>query len=266
MSKFVVVVFPGEPQAYQGARALKDLHAEGSLTLYGMAVISKDAQNKLSIKEAADGGPLGMAVGALVGGLVGVIGGPISVLAGAAGGTLIGSVADLYSYGVGADFVLKVSNELGSGKTAIVAEIAENWTTPLDTRMESLGGIVLRTWRADFEDEQTAKEAEARKADWEQLRTEYAQARAEGKAKVKAKLDQAKADLERAHQRLKSRLDALEKEANAKVAALEQQMTKAQADAREKIKQRLAAARADYDTRSAKLKQAWALTKEALAA
>jgi uncharacterized membrane protein len=171
MSKFVVIVFPGEPQAYQGTRALKELHAEGSLTLYGMAVVSKDPQGKLSIKEAADAGPLGIAVGALVGGLLGVIGGPVSVLAGAAGGTLIGSVADLYSYGVGADFISKVSNELGSGKTAIVAEIAENWTTPLDTRMEASGGIVLRTWRADFEDEQSAKEAAARKADWEQLRT-----------------------------------------------------------------------------------------------
>ena len=31
MSKFVVVVFPSEAQAYQGARALKDLHAEGSV-------------------------------------------------------------------------------------------------------------------------------------------------------------------------------------------------------------------------------------------
>jgi uncharacterized membrane protein len=266
MSKFIVVIFPGESQAYQGTRALKELHAEGSLSVYGMAVISKDAQGNLSVKEAADAGPLGTAVGALVGGLVGVIGGPAGVLAGAAGGTVIGSFADLYGYGVGADFISKVSTELRPGKTAVVAEIAEYWTTPLDTRMQSLNGAVLRTWRADFEDEQIDQEIAARNADFEQLRAEYAQASAETKAKLKAKVEQAKTELEQAQKRVKNRLDALEKEANAKVAALEQQVTKAQADAREKIKQRMAAARSDYETRSAKLKQAWALTKQALAA
>jgi uncharacterized membrane protein len=264
MSKFVVIVFPGETQAYQGTRALKDLHAEGSLTLYGMAVISKDAQGKIAIKEAADAGPLGTAVGVLVGALIGVIAGPPGVIVGAAGGTMMGSLVDLYNFGVGEDFVAKISDELGTGKTAIVAEIAETWTTPLDARMEASGGTVLRTWRADFEDEQMAKEAAARNADWEQLRAEYAQATAETKVKVKAKMDQAKADLVRAQERLKTRLDTLEKEADAKVAALEKQVTTAKADARDKIKQRVAGLRAERETRSAKLKQAWALTKEAL--
>ena len=71
MSKFVVIVFPSEAQTYQGTRALKDLHTEGNLTLYGMAVTAKDAQGKLEVKDAVDAGPLGTAVGALVGGLVG---------------------------------------------------------------------------------------------------------------------------------------------------------------------------------------------------
>ena len=266
MSKFTVIVFPDETQAYQGSRALKELHAEGSLTLYGMAIISKDAQGNLSVKEAADAGPLGMAVGSLVGGLVGVIGGPAGVLAGAAGGTVIGSVVDLFNYGVGADFVSQVFNELRPGKTAVVAEIAEYWTTPLETRMQSLNGTVLRTWRADFEDEQTAQQIAARNADLEQLRAEYAQASAETKAKLKAKVEQAKAGLEQAQMLVKKRLDTLEKEAKAKVAALEQQVTKAQANAREKINQRIAALRTRHETRSNKLKQAWALTKEALAA
>jgi uncharacterized membrane protein len=266
MSKFVVVVFPNEKRAYDGTGALKELDAEGSLTLYGVAVIAKDAAGKVSIKDAADAGPLGTAVGALVGGLIGVIGGPAGMIAGAAGGTLLGSLTDLFNYGVGEDFVTKVSQELGSGKTAVVAEIDETWTTPLDTRMEALGGTVLRTWRADFEDEQIAKEVAAEDAEFEQLRAEYAQASAEAKAKLKAKLDQAKTNLKSAEERLQARIDALNKEANAKVAALEKQVAGAQADAKEKIRQRIATMRADYDARSAKLKQAWALTKEALAA
>lgn len=266
MSKFVVIVFPGEEQAYQGTRALKGLHADGSLTLYGMAVIAKDAKGIFSIKEAADPGPLGTGAGALVGGLIGVIGGPVGVRAAVAAGGVIGSMFDLFSYGVGEDFVLKVSNELAPGKAAIVAEIGESWTTPLDTRMQPLGGTVLRTWRSDFEDEQTARDMAAARTDLEQLRAEYGQASAEAKAKLKARLDKAKADLEQAEKRLETRLDTLDKEAKAKIAALEQQIAGAQADAKEKIRQRIAAMRSDYEARSAKLKQAWTLTKQALAA
>jgi uncharacterized membrane protein len=267
MSKFVVVVFPGEAQAYEGARALKELHAEGSLTLYSMAVIAKDAQGNLQVKETADAGPLGTAIGALVGGLVGVLGGPVGVIAGATGGSLIGSLADLFNYGIGEDFIDKVSKSmLESGKTAVVAEIVETWMSPLDLRMAVLGGTILRTWRADFEDEQIAKEIATLRADLEQLRTEYAQASAETKAKIKARLGQAKVDLELAEKRLKTKLDGLEKEVNAKIAALEKQVSAAQADAKDKIKQRIATMRADYESRSAKLKKAWDLTKKALAA
>jgi len=266
MSKFVVIVFPDQARAYEGTRALKELHAEGSLTLYGMAVIQKDPVGKISIKDAADPGPLGTAVGALVGGIVGLIGGPAGVIAGAAGGTAVGSMVDLFNYGIGSDFILKVSNELGSGKTALIAEIAESWTTPLDSRMEALSGKVLRTWRADFEDEQLATEAAQRKADFEQLRSEYAQASAEAKAKVKAKLDQVKADLKQSDDRLHARIDALNSELKARSVALNQQVANARADAKEKINQRVTTLRAEYEKRSAKLNQAWALTKEALAA
>ncbi len=266
MSKFVVVVFPNEARAYDGRRALNELHADGSLTLYGTAVVAKDAKGSFAVKEAADIGPLGTAIGVLVGGLVGLIGGPAGMAAGVMGGTVLGSLADVINYGVGEDFVTKISGKLAPGKTAIIAEIDETWTTPLDTRMEALGGTVLRTWRADFEDDQIAKEVAAEDADFVQLQAEFAQANAETKAKLKAKLDQAKANLKQADARLQARIDALNKEGDAKVAAMEKQVAEAQAGAKEKIRQRIATMRADYAARSAKLKQAWALTKQALAA
>jgi uncharacterized membrane protein len=71
MNKMIVVVFDNERQAYEGYRALKDLHADGTITLYGDAVIAKDASGTVFVKEAADKGPLGTAVGLLTGSLVG---------------------------------------------------------------------------------------------------------------------------------------------------------------------------------------------------
>jgi uncharacterized membrane protein len=266
MSKFVVVVFSDEPQAYNGARALKELDSEGSLTLYGMAVLAKDAKGAVAIRQAVDIGPLGTALGAVVGGLIGVIGGPVGALAGAAGGAWMGAIGDLFNYGVGADFVSTVSDELAPGNAAIIAEIGEDWTTPLDTRMEALGGTVMRTWRDDFEDNQIEKEIAAARAELDALRAERAEARQEAKARLDAKIEKAKGDLQKAQDRAKARLASLHQETQAKVGVLEKQFADARGDARERINTRIAALRADYEKRSAKLNEARKLTIEALAA
>ena len=69
MSTFVVALFPTEAKAYDGTRAMKDLQAEGSFMLYGMAVVTKAADGKLAVKETVEKGPLGTAVGLLTGGV-----------------------------------------------------------------------------------------------------------------------------------------------------------------------------------------------------
>jgi len=74
MSKFIFVSFPDEAKAYEGTRSLEELHAEGSLTLYAVAVVAKSADGKLTVKRESDRGPLGIAVGSLVGGLIGLLG------------------------------------------------------------------------------------------------------------------------------------------------------------------------------------------------
>jgi uncharacterized membrane protein len=81
MTKFVVATFGTEAKAYEGKRALRDLHNEGEITLYGLAVVAKDAAGKLSIKDAPDD-LAGTAFGTLVGALVGVLGGPAGVVVG----------------------------------------------------------------------------------------------------------------------------------------------------------------------------------------
>src|SRR5579871_1603979 len=138
MSKMIVIVFDTERQAYEGSRALKELHNEGSITLYGQAVVVKDSSGKAVVKDAADKGPLGMAVGLLTGSLVGVLGGPVGMAVGAATGTYAGAIYDMVAAGINMDFVDEASAQLQPGKAAVVAEIEEEWVTPLDTRMEEL--------------------------------------------------------------------------------------------------------------------------------
>ncbi len=265
MSKFIFVIFPNETKAYEGTRVLKDLHAEGSLTLYDLAVVTKGADGALAVKDAADSGPLGTGVGALVGGLTGLLGGPAGAAVGMGVGALAGSFADVFNLGVGADFLDKVSKELAPGKTAIVAEIDEDWVTPLDTRMAAIGGVVVRKWRADFEEEQLEKQVEADRADIAQLKDEWTHPTGEAKAKLSAKIDAAKVKLQDASDRMDVHIAQMHKESDAKMAALQKQVATAKADAKARIDKRMSELRGSHERRSAKLKQAWKLTKEALA-
>lgn len=264
MSKFVAIIIPNETKAYEATRALKELHTEGSLVLYGQAVLAKDSAGNISVKDAASSGPLGTAVGALAGGLIGLIGGPVGAAIGLTSGALIGSVSDLFNAGVSAGFVKSVADALAPGKVAIVAEISEDWVTPLDTRMSALGGTVIRTFRADVEQDQIEKEIAAQKAGYERLKVEYAQAADDAKKTLSARVTEAQNELKDAVNRARDKAEALKKETEAKIATLREQASVAGADAQRRVDEHIAAVRADYEKRSAKLEQAWTLAKDAL--
>jgi paraquat-inducible protein B len=179
---------------------------------------------------------------------------------------MVGALSDIYNSGVSVDFVNSVSEKLTPGKTAVIAEVAEDWVTPLDTRMEAIGGIVMREWRSDFEDEQIEREVNARKAELAKLKEEFANAAEGRKAKLKAQMDAAQTKLSAVAKRAQGRIDQLQQQAQAEIKGMQDQATKANRDTKAKIDRQIAEAQAEYKRRSDKLKQAWELTKQALAA
>ena len=181
-------------------------------------------------------------------------------------GMLLGSISDILNIGLGMGFLDKLSRELAPGKAAVIAEVDEEWVTPLNTRMEAVGGTVVREWRSDFAEAEIAKETAARKAELAQLKAEMAQSTAEAKAKLQKRINEVKAKLDEVSNQAQTKLQKLEKDTNAKISALNDQIAKANAENKARIKERLIELRADHDRRVAKLKQAGALIKEALAA
>lgn len=160
MSTFAVVILPDERTAYEGLHALAELHEEGSVTAYSTAVVGRFLDGKLDVKEETAPGALGRGLGALVGALAGQFGGP----SGAAAGDLLGGWRDHLHAEVTDDFLESVARKLVPGRFAVVAEISEEWLTPLDERMEALGGTVVRAWRQDFVEDFYEKLVDAREA------------------------------------------------------------------------------------------------------
>ena len=144
MERMLVVIFDNETKAFEGASALRQLEREGSLSVYAGAVLAKNADGTTTVKQVDDLGPVGTLIGTSIGGLIGLLGGPVGVAIGAVSGLAVGVLSDTADARVGDDFVEEVAKSLTPGKVAVIAEVNEEWTTPVDTRLEALGGLVIR--------------------------------------------------------------------------------------------------------------------------
>ena len=220
MERMLVVVFDNEKKAYEGKTALGQLQAEGNLTIYQEAVILKHADGTVSVKQIDDSAPVNTLTGTAVGALIGVLGGPVGVALGAAGGAGIGVLYDADTLQVGEDFVEDVSKSLAPNKVAVVAEVDEEWTTPVDARMEALGGTVLRRALWAVQEQVRREEIAAMKADLAEFKSEAANARAEHKAKLQKKIEQLTAKIDAQDKKLTERLGAFEARQKAKKAVL----------------------------------------------
>jgi uncharacterized membrane protein len=263
MDKMIVSVFNDERSACEGVKALRELHEEGSLTLYASTVIFKDAKGVITVKQAVDEGPFGTFAGLATGSLIGLLGGPLGVAVGAVAGTLSGSLFDLVRVGVSDDFLSEVYLNLVPNKWAVVAEVDETWVTPLDTRMAAIGGVLFRRGRGEFMDLQIEREIAADKAEIERLETEYKQAAEEAKTKLKVKVDAARKRYEDRRALLVKRIDELQREGDAKIKLMQEQVAKATGQAKANLEARVADERAKHNARVTKLRQAWQLVKEA---
>ncbi len=261
MDKMLVVVFDSELKAYEGSKALDELQQEGSIELYAKTVIARDAAGKVAVKQQGDTGPVGTAVGLLTGSLIGMIGGPVGLAIGAGLGTYGGLVYDLANAGIGEDYLSEVEDSLLPGKAAVVAEVEEEWTLPVDTRMEALGGTVLRRTRGEFVHDQINGDVAALEAELAELKAESKQATGEAKARLQAKIDAARARPHAMRDEIQARLEASQKESEAKIKSLQEQAARESGDRKAKREARIAELKAEQAQRVEMLKETLERTK-----
>jgi len=254
MEKMLVVAFNDESKAYEALQALNQLDAEGSIAIYAESVIKKNADGTVTVKQVDDGFPIRTVGGTAIGSLLGLLGGPVGLAVGATAGALAGSISDLNVAGVDAEFLDDTATALTPGKCAVVADISEEWVTPVDTRMEALGGAVFRAARNSVEDEQRARDVAALRAEIDQLKAEHARARADSKAKLQAKIDELNTKLQAKFDQAKQRSEQIKSESEAKVKALQKKADKAQGDVKATLDARVKQIRDEYEQSEAKLK------------
>jgi uncharacterized membrane protein len=220
MDRMLVVVFDNETKAYEGKKALLRLENEGSIVVYAHAVIAKNADGTATVRQSDDPGPLGTLLGTSLGSLIGLLGGPTGLAIGTVAGLVAGSTADLHNARISDEFVDDVTKELLPNRFALVAEIQEDWTTPVDSRMEAIGGIVFRRALSDVTHTVNNEDVAAMKADVAQMKAEHAKAHADRKAKLQEKINQLDSKIQAQLERAKERRQAAERQAKAKVEIL----------------------------------------------
>lgn len=90
MERMLVVVFDDEKKTYDGFKALAALDAEGSISVYAEAIIKKNDDGTVTVKQVNEDFPISTVSGTAIGSLIGLLEGPIGLAVGAVGGTFLG--------------------------------------------------------------------------------------------------------------------------------------------------------------------------------
>lgn len=157
MSHILVITFDDENQAPQVLKSLRNLQNQNLLNLDDAAVIVKDAEGKIEIKNMME---KGVKVGAVTGGLLGLAIGTLlfpiaSIALGVAGGALVGKSLET---GVDKKFIKEVTESLTPSSSAILFIVGHENAGVLIAALEPYSGKI---YQSSFDSE---AEAEIRKA------------------------------------------------------------------------------------------------------
>lgn len=192
----IAVSFPQEASAYEAFSRLKELDSQGSVGVRGAAVVIREEDGRITIKDQfGEDNFEDTAGGGLIGLLVGVLGGPLGVVIGGTVGLLVGSLFDEDDYEDGQSVLTDMSKSVRVGSPSLIAEVSEPAPEAVDAVMAHLDGTVVRRSTADVKAEIAAAEHAQREAT-KKAREELREARhKKHKDKIDAQLAELKAKL-----------------------------------------------------------------------
>jgi uncharacterized membrane protein len=190
MERMVVVVFDDEAKAYAAADVLESFNEDRSVAVHESWVLTKEADGSVNIVKTEDTLPEGTMGGTIVGGLIGLFGGPAGLAIGAASGMALGATADVARAHLGRDFIAEVTRALAPGRIALVAEVDEESTEPLDESMKALDGQMFRRDLQDVADSDYEHSVAAVKSRIAEAKADIAGEAAAGTERLRAKVSE----------------------------------------------------------------------------
>ncbi|MET9862588.1 DUF1269 domain-containing protein [Streptomyces smyrnaeus] len=145
----------GTRAALHALDELEQAHRQGALELREARVIGRDADGKAEVAGEVDhtDSATGLAVGGLVGALLGLVGGPAGALLGFGAGGLIGGGHDARRVIETNEGLEELTAEIPPGSTVVVADVKETSTDPADRALgPGVSRYLAATVRQELED------------------------------------------------------------------------------------------------------------------
>ena len=142
--QFVLATFHEENAANEALKTLEDVRRQAVLDFDDAAVIRKDTDGKLHIKETGDASPgEGAGIGAIIGGVVGLRAGRAGVVVGAGSGSVLGGLAAKGDAGFKDERLEALGRALEPGASAVVMVVPEVWVESVQKHLESSATDVM---------------------------------------------------------------------------------------------------------------------------
>ncbi len=142
-TQVIVAAFDGMDSAKEAFDDLKQLEKEKSIKIENAAILQKDHDSKLHIRDVKDmTGTRGAVWGGVIGAVVGVISGPVGWAA--LGGAGIGGlVAKLKDGGFENSRLEQWAEQLKPGTSALIAVVAEIWVREVEAELKEKSRDVM---------------------------------------------------------------------------------------------------------------------------
>jgi len=237
MEKLIIITFRDAKNATGGLNRLLDLDQLGDITIYNYAKIIKTGASQFDLQEhkGPDLSDLPI-VGAIGGSVIGMIGGPIGMSLGMLTGVMVGGADAADGMDFDDDVLDRVKDKLSVDDLAIVLDMEEDDELLVNSYIEPLQGVIVRTGVAEeydrYEDEQ-----------WEELNKEIdneekslKKAVDKDKASIKSKIGKLKKEGDERYKKMKARSAKRKKILEERIRTFDEKIKAANANAKDKLK------------------------------